>query len=87
MFLSVIQAYLDVVRDQATLELSINNEQVLRRQLAQQALDSSVGPHTSGGAAMTWRTSTGGAPAGPMKATTREAIASARASSSTSTIQ
>jgi len=32
-FLSVIQAYLDVVRDQATLELSINNEQVLRRQL------------------------------------------------------
>ena len=32
-FLSVVQAYLDVVRDQATLELSINNEQVLRRQL------------------------------------------------------
>jgi outer membrane protein len=32
-FFSVIQAYLDVVRDQATLELSINNEQVLRRQL------------------------------------------------------
>ena len=32
-FLSVAQAYLDVVRDQATLELSINNEQVLRRQL------------------------------------------------------
>lgn len=32
-FLSVIQAYLDVVRDQATLDLSINNEQVLRRQL------------------------------------------------------
>lgn len=32
-FLSVIQAYLDVVRDQATLQLSINNEQVLRRQL------------------------------------------------------
>jgi outer membrane protein len=32
-FFSVIQAYLDVVRDQATLDLSINNEQVLRRQL------------------------------------------------------
>lgn len=32
-FLSVTQAYLDVVRDQATLELAINNEQVLRRQL------------------------------------------------------
>ncbi|HXZ01219.1 MAG TPA: TolC family outer membrane protein [Stellaceae bacterium] len=32
-FLSVAQAYLDVVRDQATLDLSINNEQVLRRQL------------------------------------------------------
>jgi outer membrane protein len=32
-FLSVIQAYLDVVRDQATVELAINNEQVLRRQL------------------------------------------------------
>lgn len=32
-FLSVIQAFLDVVRDQATLELSINNEQVLRKQL------------------------------------------------------
>ncbi|HUJ98124.1 MAG TPA: TolC family outer membrane protein [Stellaceae bacterium] len=32
-FLSVTQAYLDVVRDQATLDLSINNEQVLRRQL------------------------------------------------------
>jgi outer membrane protein len=31
--LSVSQAYLDVLRDQATLELSINNEQVLRRQL------------------------------------------------------
>jgi outer membrane protein len=32
-FFSVVQAYLDVVRDQATLELSTNNEQVLRRQL------------------------------------------------------
>src|ERR1700730_16613876 len=32
-YFSVIQAYLDVVRDQATLDLSINNEQVLRRQL------------------------------------------------------
>ena len=32
-FFSVIQAYLDVVRDQATLELSINNEQLLRKQL------------------------------------------------------
>ena len=32
-FFSVIQAYLDVVRDQATLELSIANEQLLRKQL------------------------------------------------------
>jgi outer membrane protein len=32
-FFSVVQAHLDVVRDQATVELSINNEQVLRRQL------------------------------------------------------
>jgi outer membrane protein len=32
-FLSVIQAYLDVMRDQATLDLNVNNEQVLRRQL------------------------------------------------------
>jgi outer membrane protein len=32
-FFSVIQAYLDVVRDQATLDLAINNEQVLRKQL------------------------------------------------------
>ena len=32
-FLSVAQAYLDVVRDQATVDLAINNEQVLRRQL------------------------------------------------------
>jgi len=32
-FFSVIQAHLDVVRDQATVELSVNNEQVLRRQL------------------------------------------------------
>jgi outer membrane protein len=32
-FLAVAQAYLDVVRDQATLDLSVNNEQVLRRQL------------------------------------------------------
>ncbi len=32
-FFSVIQAYLDVVRDQATLELAISNEQVLRTQL------------------------------------------------------
>jgi outer membrane protein len=31
--LSVAQAYLDVLRDQSTLELAINNEQVLRRQL------------------------------------------------------
>lgn len=29
----VAQAYLDVVRDQATVDLNINNEQVLRRQL------------------------------------------------------
>jgi outer membrane protein len=32
-FLSVVQAYLDVLRDQATLDLAINNQQVLRRQL------------------------------------------------------
>ena len=32
-FLSVVQAYLDVVRDQSSLDLNINNEQVLRRQL------------------------------------------------------
>lgn len=31
--LSAVTAYLDVVQDQAVLELSINNEQVLRRQL------------------------------------------------------
>ena len=30
---SVAQAFLDVVRDQATVQLNINNEQVLRRQL------------------------------------------------------
>jgi len=30
---SVAQSYLDVVRDQATVDLNINNEQVLRRQL------------------------------------------------------
>ncbi len=30
---SVAQAFLDVVRDQATVELNVNNEQVLRRQL------------------------------------------------------
>lgn len=32
-FYSVIKAYLDVVRDQATLDLSVNNEQLLRKQL------------------------------------------------------
>ncbi len=32
-FFSVIQGYLDVVRDQATLELAISNEQVLHTQL------------------------------------------------------
>ena len=32
-FFSVVQAYLDVVRDQSTLGLSINNEQLLRKQL------------------------------------------------------
>jgi len=31
--LSVAQAYLDVLRDQATVDLAVNNEQVLRRQL------------------------------------------------------
>jgi outer membrane protein len=30
---AVVQAYFDVLRDQATVELNINNEQVLRRQL------------------------------------------------------
>src|SRR5207244_13398343 len=30
---SVAQAFRDVVRDQATVQLNINNEQVLRRQL------------------------------------------------------
>ncbi len=32
-FLAVAQAYLDVVRDQATLDLSVNNEQLLAKQL------------------------------------------------------
>src|SRR5579872_218964 len=32
-FFAVVTAYLDVIRDQATVELNINNEQVLRRQL------------------------------------------------------
>jgi TolC family type I secretion outer membrane protein len=32
-FFSVIQSYFDVLRDQATVELNVNNEQVLRRQL------------------------------------------------------
>jgi outer membrane protein len=32
-FLAAIQSFLDVVRDQATLDLAVNNEQVLRRQL------------------------------------------------------
>ncbi len=32
-FFAVAQAYLDVIRDQATLDLSINNQTVLRRQL------------------------------------------------------
>lgn len=32
-FYSVVQAYLDVLRDQDVLKLNINNEQVLRRQL------------------------------------------------------
>ena len=32
-FFDVIQSYFDVLRDQATVELNINNEQVLRRQL------------------------------------------------------
>jgi len=31
--LSAVTSYLDVVQNQAVLELSINNEQVLRRQL------------------------------------------------------
>jgi len=32
-FFSVVQSYFDVLRDQATVNLNINNEQVLRRQL------------------------------------------------------
>jgi outer membrane protein len=32
-FFSVVQAFFDVVRDQAVVELNVNNEQVLRRQL------------------------------------------------------
>ena len=32
-FYSVVQAYFDVLRDQAVVQLNINNEQVLRRQL------------------------------------------------------
>ncbi len=32
-FFSVIQSYFDVLRDQSTVELNVNNEQVLRRQL------------------------------------------------------
>ena len=55
----------------------------LRRELAQQVLDPAVRRHTSGGASPTWRTSIGSW----MNATTREAISSARASFSTSTIQ
>jgi outer membrane protein len=45
-FLSVVQAYLDVVRDQATLELSVNNEQVLRKQLEATADQFRVGAVT-----------------------------------------
>ena len=45
-FLSVIQAYLDVVRDQATLELAVNNEQVLRKQLEATADQFRVGAVT-----------------------------------------
>jgi outer membrane protein len=32
-FMSVVQSYFDVLRDQATVNLNINNEEVLRRQL------------------------------------------------------
>jgi outer membrane protein len=45
-FLSVAQAYLDVVRDQATLELAVNNEQVLRKQLEATADQFRVGAVT-----------------------------------------
>ncbi|HEV2545829.1 MAG TPA: TolC family outer membrane protein [Stellaceae bacterium] len=45
-FLSVAQAYLDVIRDQATLELSVNNEQVLRKQLEATADQFRVGAVT-----------------------------------------
>jgi outer membrane protein len=45
-FLSVAQAYLDVFRDQATLELSVNNEQVLRKQLEATAEQFRVGAVT-----------------------------------------
>ena len=74
----------------AGVELSVpphERAENLRREIAQQALDRDVWGHISGGASMIWRTSIGGAPTGPMKATTREASSIARASPSTSTIQ
>lgn len=43
---SVIQSYLDVVRDQATVNLAINNEQLLGKQLAQTREEFRVGTVT-----------------------------------------
>ena len=45
-FYSVVQAYLDVVRDQATLGLSVNNEQLLRKQLESTEAQFQVGTLT-----------------------------------------
>jgi outer membrane protein len=45
-FFSVIQAYLDVVRDQATVTLAVNNEQLLGKQLAQTREEFRVGTVT-----------------------------------------
>jgi outer membrane protein len=43
---SVVQAYLDVVRDQATLDLSVKNEQLLRKELEQTQEEFRVGTIT-----------------------------------------
>jgi len=59
----------------------------LRRKFAQQVLDAGLSRQIYGRASPIWRISMGGAPAGPMKATTFEASSIARASLSTSTIQ
>ena len=59
----------------------------LRRELTQHILDARLNRRTYEGASPIWRISMGGAPAGPMKATTFDASSIARASLSTSTIQ